>query len=534
MFFKKKFFLCLFFFQGILMFSQEQEKSIEVKHADDLILDEKYPDLKLLSGNVILRHKDAVLTSEKALLDIKNNFAEAIGGVELKQGDSLNVKAEIIRYDGNREIGVALGKVYMTDPKMSLRTDTLYYDLRNKIAYYDSGGIIQDSANTLKSRTGKYLANQRQYQFTGNVLLTNPDYTIESAHLNYNTENGQATFFGPTEIRGNNGFIYAEKGFYDTQNDQAWFTRHVFMRSGSSEMHADSVYMDKATEFYSATGNVRMKDTVNKVMAYAGYVEQWKKQDSVYLTQNPVIIHYEQNQDSLFLAADRIFIRGPKEKREFFAFPRVRFFQKGFSGRADSLYRSEILNIIELHKNPVVWTEDSQITGREIIIQYDSTGRKPDSLIIPENVFIIQKDSAGYNQIKGNKLEGKFIEGKLRKIKISGNTEIVYYVRDEDDNLVGIDKSVCSYIEISLDENGQIETVKLIEEPEGTTYPPDKVPEQITRLDGFVWMGDRRIRSASDLIQYKKDDFNKPEMKSVKETDQNEKFKIPKKFFKGL
>jgi len=535
----KKFLLGLFIGQLVLLYAQEnrekeeEKQPIEIIHADKLVLDEKYPGLKLLVGDVMLKHKNAVLTSDKALVDLKENFAEAIDNVNLDQ-DTLHLEAGILRYDGNREFAVAIDKVLLTDSTMQLHTDTLYYDLKNKTAYYNSGGTIIDSANILQSRTGRYYAGKDLYEFIGNVHLQNPEYQIESAHLNYNTRDKSAVFYGPTTIKSERSFIYAEKGFYDTKNDIAWFTQNTFLQSENSSLRADSVYMDKERSFYSATGHVQMKDTKNKTLVFAGYAEQWKAKDSVFLTENPVIVSYEEDKDTLYIRAENMYLRGKQNKREFFASPQVLFLQNTFSGRADSLYRSEEKKIIELLRHPVLWTEDAQITGSKILIKYDSTGRQPDSLIIPSNVFIIQKDSAGYNQIKGNLLKGKFIDGKLRHITITGNTEMIYYVRDEKDNLIGIDKSVCSEMELYLDENGKMEKVVLKEEPQGTTYPPDQFPEKIKLLEGFQWLGDQRITSARQLLEGNIPAFTPPSMRSVETEITKEKLKLPKRLMQGL
>jgi len=512
---------------------KDDKETIEIVHADKLILDEKYPGLKLLVGNVILKHKNAVLTSDKALVDLEENFAEAIDNVTLTHEDTLTLKSGIVRYDGNSEMAFAIDRVWLTDPQMQLQTDTLYYDLKDKKAWYTSGGIIRDSVNVLESKAGYYFVDEQLYEFMGNVRITNPDYRIFSARLDYNTAAKTARFYGPTKITDDKGFIYAEKGFYDTRNDIAWFTRNAYMESGASSLKADSVYMDKNREFYSASGHVRMNDTVRKTMVLAGYAEQWKAQDSVYLRDKPVVISYEQK-DTLYIAARQMIMRGEKDAREFFAYPAVRFYREGFSGRADSLYRSEIKRNIELHRFPVIWTEDSQITGDSIIIQYDTLGQNPDSLFIPSGVFIIQQDSAGYNQIKGNDLKGKFRDGKLRYIQIVGNTEMIYHVRDEKDNLVGIDRSICSRMEMFLDEEGKMEKVILRDQPQGTTYPPDEFPQALKILDGFQWLGDRRITSAEELLEGEKAEFEKPRMKPVRSEDKPPPVKLPEKLFKGL
>ncbi|NPA43580.1 MAG: hypothetical protein GXO27_06110 [Chlorobi bacterium] len=511
---------------------------IEVEHADRLVVDEHYPGLKLLVGNVRLRHKDAVLISDKALLDTEKNFAEAIGRVRLDQGDSLHIRAGILRYDGNAEAGVAMDTVVMYDPVMELRTDTLYYDAKRRIAYYDSGGTVRDSVNVLTSRAGRYEAAVNRYVFSGDVRLVHPDYTIESARLEYNTDSRTAVFLGPTVIRGNDGqYIYAERGFYDTRRDMAWFTRRAYMESGATSLRADSVYMDREREFYSAAGRVRMQDTANRVITLAGYAEQWRARDSIYLSGNPVVINYEPGSpDSLYLNARTIRIRGPREAREFFAYPDVRFIGEGYSGRADSLYRSEARKILELHGRPVIWSGESQITGSRIIIVYDSTGTRPDSLIIPSRVFIIQKDSAGFNQIKGKELRGKFIDGKLRHVRITGNAEMIYHVRDDRGRLIGIDKSICSEIEIFLDAEGQIEKVVLREMPEGVTYPPDKFPKQIARLPGFVWLEDERITDPSQLLEDRRPRVEKPSAPPSEPSDEEAlpRMRIPRELLKNL
>ena len=98
--------------------------------------------------------------------------------------------------------------------------------------------------------------------------------------------------------------------------------------------------------------------------------------------------------------------------------------------------------------NPVLWFDQSQMTGNEIFLLSNTKTKKLDSLKINGNVFIIEKDTLskdGYNQIKGGFLKGSFIEGKLKSMNIIKNNEMVYYLySDEDQKLIGIDKTTCS------------------------------------------------------------------------------------------
>ncbi len=528
----KKIFFWLVWSGFFILNAQEKTEPIEVLHADKMVLLEKYPGQKLLIGHVELKHKEAVLSCDKAILDTKKNFAEASGNVFFNQGDTLYLEAEILRYDGRRNFSVAINRVFLRTPGNSLRTDTLIYDRQEEIAYYRSGGTIRDTVNTINSRTGNYYIKKNLYEFIGDVRVDNPDYRIESAHLQYNTKSRTVYFLGPTDIYGkNNDVIYAEKGFYDTQSKSGWFSRNALVRSGKKWMSADSIYLDKSREFYSATGHVKMQDPDNKIITLAGYVEQWNLKDSVFLDKHPVVINYGEK-DTLYLGAQHIFVKKQDSSRIFWAYPGVKFYQKGFSGRCDSLFRDDRRKQIELYKRPVLWSEDAQITGRSIIVKSDSTGKNPDSLLIPQDVFIIQKDSAGYNQIKGKTLKGKFIDGKLRHIDIIGNTETIYYVRNEKNKLIGIDKSVCSAINIDLNTDGKIEKIYLRDHPSGTTYPPGKFPEALKKLPGFLWRGNERIRSKEEILDNRSEKITPPSQQH--QTDKPEPLKIPARIFKHL
>ena len=81
-----------------------------------------------------------------------------------------------------------------------------------------------------------------------------------------------------------------------------------------------------------------------------------------------------------------------------------------------------------------------------------------DSLKISNNSFLVEIDTLGkgsnYNQMKGIKLFGKIIDNKINKIKIDKNAELIYYMYDENNELIGIDKALASSILISFKEDG--------------------------------------------------------------------------------
>jgi hypothetical protein len=55
--------------------------------------------------------------------------------------------------------------------------------------------------------------------------------------------------------------------------------------------------------------------------------------------------------------------------------------------------------------------------------------------------------------MKGIKLFGKIVDNELSKIKIDKNAELIYYMYDDNYDLIGIDKAIASSILISFKDN---------------------------------------------------------------------------------
>ncbi len=484
-----------------VFYAQNQVKDttdyIHILYADHAATSDKYPGKQLLSGEVKIAHKGALLFCDKAIVDKLENSAIAVGNVLLQQGDTLTMRAGYVKYDGNKSFAEAYEQVVLTDPKMTLQTDTLYLDRNKQESYYLSGGIIKDSVNTLTSITGKYFINDKKFRFIYNVHIDNPDYQIDSYQLDYFTATGISNFYGPTKIYNDNSYIYAEKGHYDSQQQISWFVKNAFIKHKHTTIKGDSLFYNQQTGYANGNRNVVVYDSLNQTWIFSHYIERWAKQDSTRALQQPLVVSVSKK-DTLFMRAVQFITAGKEKQRKLWGYPKVKFYSKDFSGKADSIYRSDSLRVMKLLKQPVIWSNKSQITGEIIILKNDSLNRL-DSLIIPKDVFIIQKDSAGYNQIKGKKLLGKFIDKKLKNINIYGNTEVIYYLREDNGKLTGIEKNKSSRIYIEFDQN-EINLIRFYKQPDGIIYPYKDFLKESQQFKGFNWRGKEIIRNKNDIL----------------------------------
>lgn len=467
---------------------------------------------------VQFEHQGADLWCDYALLYQKENRLEAIGNVRLRQGDSILMTGGHIEYDGNLKLAKAFDNVRLTNRSMTLTTDTLYFDRQRQESYYNHHGKIVDSANTLTSRVGRYYMVPKKYQFLDSVLIRNPDYTMESTRLDYYTTSKNAYMYGPSTITGTDYTLYCERGFYDTRAEQGYGIKNTEIHYSNRIIEGDSVYFDKAREFASATNHIQVTDTLNNGVIRAHYAEVHRARDSVFATRRAVSISLVE-QDSLYMHGDTLMVTGKPDARVLRAFRNAKFYKTDLSGKCDSIHFEQETGITQLIRNPVLWNLENQMTGDSIHLLSDMETEKLDSLKVLGNAFIISEDTVGhrgYNQAKGMDLFGKFIENELRRVDLVRNTEVVYYMYDDKGGLIGIDKTICSRIQLTLNQS-DIEEITFFTNPDGDIFPEKDLPEESRILQGFVWRGDERIRSKDDLFDADDNNLRLPVIRGITE-----------------
>ena len=174
------------------------------------------------------------------------------------------------------------------------------------------------------------------------------------------------------------------------------------------------------------------------------------------------------------------------------------------SGKCDSIHSEQKTGITQLITNPVLWNGVNQMTGDSIHVISNVKTEQLDSLKVLNNAFVISLDSiskTGYNQAKGINLYGQFKENELKIIDLVSNNEVIYYMYNDDQELIGINKTECSAIRITM-ANNDVEELTFKINPEGIIYPEnDPSPDLGDRkLKGFIWRGDERILTKYDIF----------------------------------
>ncbi len=528
------------------MFSIEaqQKKRIEIQQAGFLNTDEeKFPGATIItrddSGQVHITHESISLWCDRAIQYKADNFIEAYGNVKMIESDTITMDAKYVEYSGKTQLAFASGHVILTTPDSELKTDTLYFDRIKQQAYYRTGGtVVKDTSGTITSKIGRYYMNLKKYKFIDDVVLVNKESTINTNFFDFYEDTGHAYLYGPSTITTPESKTYCERGFYNTELKIGYAVKKAKIDYDNRIVEGDSLYFDNNTNFASATNHIKVTDTINNSVVTGHYAEVYKAKDSVFITKRALVATL-QEKDSIYIHADTLMVTGKPEKRITRAFRNVRLFKSNMSGKADSIHvnhatgLTQMINISKLSNNdpfavkhkPILWNIKNQITGDTIHLKSNPETEKIDSLIVFDNAFVISKDTldAGYNQINGKKLIGLFNDdNELYHVDILKNAQSIYYMRNENNELVGIDKSKSGSIQIFISDR-EIDEVRKLNQVDGTIHPESMFPENEKLLKGFDWREEERPLSIDDLF---KDDlpFELPKIKGLEDYKPQEDF----------
>jgi len=478
----------------------QQKREIIIEEADFLEADEKIaPNAQRLIGSPLrIRHEGILMWADSAYTYTGTNRVDAFGNVRINQGDTLNLYAREIYYNGDISHARAFRDVRLINKSTTLYTDTLDYDMTANIGYYEDNGKIVDSTNTLTSVIGKYFIDEDLIHFYQNVEAFSDNYTLESDTLLYNTETGRLYIVGPTTIRDSSNTLYAEDGWYDTNTGEAELLKNPLVYNETQQLKANYIKYNEEDGNGKALGNVHMEDFENKVIVTGNVSDYNDKLEIATVTDSALFMMYSET-DTLFMHADTLrtipdTIEGEKIILAYYG---TRFYRDDIQGVCDSLVYFTKDSVVQLYKNPVIWSEVHQLSADQIEMKQNTDS--PDELHLNNNGFIISKlDSGRFDQIKGKLMVGYVINNELNRIDVNGNGQTLYYAR-QDEGIIGLNRVESSRISIRFKE-GKIFGISFFQKPEGVLKPLFALTEEEKTLSGFEWKIHLRPLSRHDVF----------------------------------
>ncbi|PWV49040.1 lipopolysaccharide export system protein LptA [Chitinophaga sp. S165] len=251
-----------------------------------------------------------------------------------------------------------------------------------------------------------------------------------------------------------------------------------------------------------------LSDTA-KAMAILRDTTRNLKPDSIVLSKDSAIIGLKSRalsltKDSLNAApalplqTDTSTTKDTSEIRYIRAWHHVRIYSDSLQGVADSIYYSSKDSIFRFYRNPVLWANETQLSGDTIFLY--TKNQKADKLLLDQNGLLVKESGPEmYNQIKGNQITGYFAGQAIDWMHVDGNAESIYYVQDDDSAYISVNRTLSGVINIYFRE-GQLHHIAFIKDPEGTMYPFTQRPLEQMQLENFHWDIKRRPKSKYELM----------------------------------
>ena len=180
------------------------------------------------------------------------------------------------------------------------------------------------------------------------------------------------------------------------------------------------------------------------------------------------------------------------------AHPNVRFYRVDLQGICDSMTFVSKDSVLHLDRHPVVWNENKQIFGNQILVHMnDST---VDWARLPEFGFVAEHiDEEFYNQLTGKEMFATFLDGQLHHLDVSGNVQAIMLPMENDSTYNKIANIESSYLSADF-KNQAIQRMKMWPETSGTMTPLYLAKKNTFYLPQFRWFEPLRPLGPHDVF----------------------------------
>ena len=507
--------------------------------------------------------KEVRLTDKKGTLytqELEYNLASSIGkyknGGKVVNGKTILTSTEGIYYAETKDIFFKK-KVHLIDPKYDIINDTLLYNTQTQISSWNTPTFIKSkNGGDIYSSNGSYDLKNGKAFFGNRTIIKDSTRTYVADKSAYDELTGIAQLEGNAIIKDSvNGYsILGNQIYLDKNNNSFLATRKpvlIFKGEGydSTYIAADTLFsgvekrdslgrrieiskdtlkadsvIDHSKKIKNKNNkinkavNKNLQDSINskidkKIVEDLTLVTNNYSKDTVGIKNFDTLINQKVQVDTGKIFSDQLdttlkqndLTKNEVNKKDtiirfFIAFHNVKIFNDSLQSVADSLYYSTEDSIFRLFKNPLVFSNNSQIAGDTIYIY--TKNQKADRLFVFDNGIIINKlNSRMYNQIAGRTLNGYFKNGELDYMRAKGfPAESIFYPQDDDSAFVGMNRSKGDIIDLYFKKK-EINKVKFVNNVEGTLYPIRQIPEKQRLLKNFLWQDKRRPKNKLELFE---------------------------------
>jgi lipopolysaccharide export system protein LptA len=410
------------------------------------------------------------------------SIREVYGNVKLTQGNVIITCNKAIQFLGRNDAEL-IGNVIATQDTLTIKTEKGYYYGNQRMSRSTSGVMLDDRKVILTADSGQYFFDEDRAFFQSNVTLFDTSTTLTADRLTYFKTRDYAVAIGNVKIVDDENIIYA-----------------------------DSLEHFRNTEITYANSNVKITNLKNSTSIYGGHLEDYRQRKYTLIKINPVLMQIDSSvtfdEDSVevvtfdTLLINSMIMESFRDTSDIFiATDSVKILRGEFASDNDkTIYlRSEDKIITGKlgpdSRQPVLWYENSQLTGDSIVIHLDEN--KITMLEVEGTAFLLSQSETfkdRFDQSSGNKVKIYFVDNKIDRSEFFGSVYSIYNLFEEDEPN-GLTKSN-SHSAVVYFESNQVSEVRLYGQPVSEYYPEPQVmgKERTFMLPRFILIENRPVK----------------------------------------
>jgi len=484
-----------------------------------------------LFGQVILINGKEKLNTNYLQYNLDAKEAVYTSGGILTKGNT-KLSSRRGKYYVNQKVAYFSKEVEILDGELQVSTDTLNYHMEEEKATFLGPTKVKNKGADIYCEAGYYIVPQKSALFEKNAQYIKGETKATANQIFYKGEEGDIILEGNAKYYEGEKEATAIKIVYNENTEKTYLTGDAYYKDGEKEIVSDAIAYDATsgavttngmTEINEANtrliaegisyndsldlghafGNVIWEDTVQNLKIYCDdmYYRDSDNYVKAFGTEKRPRLESIMLDDTLFLVADTLIsttlVDSLGSKDIFNAYKNVKIFKKDLQAVCDSLSYILSDSLFTLFDNPILWSDTTQMTGDTIKIILKN--QQVNSLTISNNGFVINENSdAVYNQMKGKSVLANFRDGKLNDMKLVGNSESIYFLQDDSDAYIGMNRSLCNIILVLFKEK-KMSNIKFLSNPASTMTPVINLKKPQMELEGFQWFINKRPMSIFDL-----------------------------------
>ncbi len=397
-----------------------------------------------------------------------------------------------------------IGNVELRTDDAHILADSAFHFLElNLLRAFGNVQIETEKNELIWADRAMYDTESEESEFEGNVIIKTREATIFSQRLRYDFFFEIAAFPDRLRLEDEDGILVADRGLYFAESDSAAFVGNVQVSDESQYIEADSLYSRREIDYYELHGNVFLFDIENRTRIVGDYSESDSTGYRLVEGNTRLQRINEAETDTTFLIANRLEMFDSDTLRIVDSFGNVSIWSETYASLSDSARFDDLTEEFFLYGNARLWQDELQLSSPQIDIQL--VDDEVDELLAYTRPFAATPDSASgrLNQIEGDSLRIYFEEGKVKRIHVKPNGEMIFHSNDENDEPDGALQLTGEQI-IMFFSGGDADSMNVYRGIEGQ-YLPESPEVENLRLPGFIWEPERRPQRPENWLHPARD-----------------------------